>query len=285
MVSNPVKISKTFIKKYIKKRIQASHKGNYGRILMLCGSKGYTGAAALSAMGALRSGAGLVYLGVPESIYEIEAGKLLEPVVFALPDDHGQLSDNAIDVVAPMLSKIDAVLIGCGLGQGEGAMAVLEYLITHFDGPLVIDADGINLLSSRIHILRGRKAPTVLTPHDGEFSRIGGNTQMNDSVGAAVELAHKLECVILRKGHTSIITDGVKTYLNSTGNAGMATGGSGDVLAGVVVSLIGQGIPVLEATACAAWLLGTSGDICAKQIGQYGMLPQDMLQVLPRLLP
>lgn len=285
MNSHPVNLNKNFIKKHIKKRNQTCHKGDFGRILLLCGSKGYTGAAALASMGALRSGAGLVYLGVPESIYAIEAGKLLEPVVYALPDDHGMLSETAIDVISPMLSKMDAVLIGCGLGQGQGTMAVVDYLIKNYEKPLVIDADGINLLSSRIHILRGRNAPTVLTPHDGEFARIGGNAQSQDRIEATVELAHALGCVILRKGHTSIVTDGEKIYLNRTGNAGMATGGSGDVLAGIVVSLIGQGIPALEATACAAWLHGSSGDICADRIGQYGMLPQDMLQILPRLLP
>lgn len=278
-------LNNRLVNKHIKKRDQNCHKGDFGRILLLCGSKGYTGAAALAATGALRSGAGLVYLGVPESIYAIEAVKLLEPIVFALPDENGMLSENAIDMIAPMLSKMDAVLIGCGLGQGQGTMAVMEYLIKNYQGPLVIDADGINLLSSRIHILRGRKAPTILTPHDGEFARIGGDVQSQDHIGVTVDMARKLGCTILRKGHTSIITDGKKIYVNKTGNAGMATGGSGDVLAGIIVSLIGQGIAPLEATACAAWLFGTSGDICAKRIGQYGMLPQDILQILPRLLP
>ena len=285
MNSHMVILNKAFIKKYIKKREQSCHKGDFGRILLLCGSKGYTGAAALASMGALRSGAGLVYLGVPESVYPIEAGKLLEPIVFALPDEHGMLSEKAIDIIIPMISRMDAILIGCGLGQGQGTMAVMEYLIKNYQGPLVIDADGINLLSSRIHILRGRKAPTILTPHDGEFARIGGDIHSQDRIGATVELAQKLGCIILRKGHISVISDGDKSYVNKTGNAGMATGGSGDVLAGMVASLIGQGIAPLEAAACASWLLGRAGDICAKRIGQYGMLPQDMLQILPRLLP
>ena len=259
-----------------------AHKGNFGRILLLCGSRGYTGAAALAAMGALRSGAGLVYLGVPESIYQIEAVKLTEPIVFPLPDEDGMLSVQAAEKIGALLPQMDAVLIGPGLGQSMGTLAALKTVLREFDGPVVVDADGINLLARHKHLLRGRTAPTVLTPHDGEFMRLA---QLGDDrKAAAEELATELGCIVVLKGHRTLITDGVCCYENRTGNPGMAVGGSGDVLAGILVSLLGQGIGALEATAVAVWLHGAAGDRCAEKMGQYGMLPTDLLEELPRLM-
>lgn len=259
------------------------HKGDYGKILLLCGSRGYTGAAALSAMGALRTGAGLVFLGVPESIYAIEACKLNEPVVFPLPDADGMLSEQAILDILNRLPRMDAVLIGCGLGQSRGTMAVLKAVLEKAECPVVVDADGINLLARNIDLLRERTAPTILTPHDGEFARLGG-ILTEDRMASARDFAKQIGCILLLKGHRTCISDGEVCYENSTGNPGMAVGGSGDVLAGMIVSLLGQGIAPLEAAACGAWLHGAAGDLCASKLGQYGMLPSDMLDVLPRLL-
>ena len=260
-----------------------AHKGDFGRCLLLCGSRGYTGAAALAAMGALRSGAGLVYLGVPECIYEIEAVKLWEPVVFPLPCDGDTFSETAAGAVISRLVNMDAVLIGPGLGKSDGTAAVLSAVVRHYDGPLVLDADGINLLSGHKDLLRGRKGATILTPHDGEFRRLYGPFGP-DRAGAAAEVARDLGCVVLLKGHETLITDGQVCYCNRTGNPGMAVGGSGDVLSGIIVSLVGQGIPPLEAAAMGAWLHGASGDLCAEDLGQYGMLPTDILNTLPRLM-
>ena len=260
-----------------------SHKGDYGRILLLCGSMGYTGAAALAAMGALRAGAGLVYLGVPQSIYAIEAVKLTEAVVFPLPDRDGMLDASALDKLLPMLENMDAVLMGPGLGVSPGTEAVVTTVLRQYDGPVVLDADGINLMTAHKDILRGRTAPTILTPHAGEFVRFGG-VLSGDRTESAVKLAEDLGCIVLLKGHRTVITDGHRIYVNPTGNPGMAVGGSGDVLAGMIVSLLGQGIEPLAATACAAWLHGAAGDRCAQTLGQYGMLPSDMLQELPRLM-
>lgn len=260
-----------------------AHKGDFGKVLLLCGSRGYTGAAALAAMGALRSGAGLVFLGVPECIYAIEAVKLTEPVVFPLPDEDGKLSAAAVSEIEQMLPKMDAVLIGPGLGQSKGTLAVLKMVLRSFDGPVVLDADGINLLAGHKYLLRGRTAPTVLTPHDGEFIRLAGSLD-SDRDHAAVTLAQELGCIMVLKGHETVITDGTVCYRNGTGNPGMAVGGSGDVLAGILISLLGQGISPLEAAAAAVWLHGAAGDLCAEQTGQYGMLPTDMLEVLPRLM-
>lgn len=260
-----------------------AHKGNFGKILLLCGSRGYTGAAALAAMGALRTGAGLVYLAVPDSIYEIEAIKLNEAIVQPLADEGGMYAEKASDNVLTMLAGKDAVLVGPGIGRSNGTESLVKTVLKIFHGPVVLDADGINVLCKHKDILRERTCPTILTPHDGEFSRIAGEIT-GDRIEAAKKLATDLGCIVLLKGHRTVITDGDCTYCNYTGNPGMATGGSGDVLAGIIVSLLGQGLQPLEAAACGAWIHGAAGDICAKEIGQYGMLPSDMIGVLPRLL-
>lgn len=259
------------------------HKGSFGKILLLCGSRGYTGAAYLSAMGALRTGAGLVFLGVPECIYEIEAIKLNEPVVFPLPDENGRLSIYAVSEIEKRLPETDAILIGCGLGQSGGTMAVVKAVLEKAKCPIVVDADGINILKEHKDILRGRAYPTILTPHDGEFLRFGG-TIGDDRMSSAAYFSREWNSIVLLKGYRTCITDGTSGYINHTGNPGMAVGGSGDVLAGIIVSLLGQGLPPLEAAACAAWLHGAAGDLCAEEIGQYGMLPTDMLTRIPRLM-
>lgn len=259
------------------------HKGSFGKILLLCGSRGFTGAAYLASMGALRSGAGLTFLGVPESIYDIEAVKLNEPVVFPLPDTDGRLSILAIPEIEKRLPQMDAVLVGCGLGQSPGTLEVVKTVLEKAYCPVVLDADGINVLAKHKDVLRGRQHPTILTPHDGEFLRFGG-TIGKDRMASAAYCAREWNSIVLLKGHETCITDGGIGYRNRTGNPGMAVGGSGDVLAGILVSLLGQGIAPLEAAACAAFLHGAAGDLCAKELGQYGMLPTDMLKVLPRLL-
>ena len=259
------------------------HKGNFGKLLLLCGSRGYTGAAFFAAMGALRSGAGLVFLGVPESIYGIEAVKLNEPVIFPLPDAGGRLSADAVPEILTRFPQMDAVLVGPGLGQSEGTLAVVRAVLEKAECPVVVDADGIKVLSAHRDLLRGRKSPTILTPHDGEFARLGGVIG-EDRMAVAAALAEELGCTVLLKGHETCITDGTDGYLNPTGNPGMAVGGSGDVLAGVITALLGAGLPPLEAAACGAWLHGAAGDRCAAELGQYGMLPTDMLSALPRLM-
>lgn len=260
-----------------------AHKGDFGRILLLCGSRGYTGAAYLAAMGALRSGAGLVYLGVTESIYAIEALKLNEPIVFPLPDEGGMLAVSAVEQIRELLPKMDAVLVGPGLGQSKGTLAALKTVLREFGGPVVLDADGINLLARHKYLLRGRTAPTVLTPHEGEFARLAGQITP-DRQTAAEMLAREMGCIVVLKGHGTIITDGVVCYQNTTGNPGMAVGGSGDVLAGMITSLLGQHIVPLEAAAVGTWLHGAAGDRCAEKLGQYAMLPTDLLEELPRLM-
>ena len=263
-------------------RKRDTHKGDYGKILLLCGSRGFTGAAALAARGALRTGAGLVYLAVPESIYAIEAVKLTEPVVLPLQEDEGTLCADAIPKIAELLPRMDAVLFGSGSGVSRGTEEVLLFLLKHCECPLILDADGITLAAKHKDILRDRRAATILTPHDGEFARLSPPDMPRAEQTAA--MARELGCIILRKGYRTLITDGMDCWENRTGNPGMATGGSGDVLSGVILSLLGQGLSPLTAAAAGAWLHGAAGDLAAEKWGEYGMLPGDLVDELPRLL-
>ena len=283
MTCNIKKLDHKQVLSILPDREKNAHKGDFGKILLLCGSKGYTGAAYLAAMGTLRSGAGLVFLGVPESIYSIEAVKLNEAIVFPLSDEEGKLSITAIPEILERLPKVDAVLIGPGLGQSEGTFAVVKAVLEHAACPVILDADGINVIAAHKDIVRGRTNPTILTPHAGEFSRLGGSIDVGRQL-AAEAMARELDSILLLKGHQTVITDGSTTYINMTGNPGMAVGGSGDVLAGIIAAFVGQGIAPLQATACGAWIHGAAGDICAAELGQYGLLPTDMVHVLPRLL-
>ena len=275
-------MNETIIRTLLPVRKRDTHKGDYGKILLLCGSRGFTGAAALAAMGALRTGAGLVYLAVPESIYAIEAVKLTEPVVMPLPDEDGMLCAGSIPKIAALLPKMDAVLFGSGSGLGEGTEAVLKFLLENCKCPLVLDADGITLAAKHKNILRDRLYPTILTPHDGEFARL--SPPEVPRLEQTMALARELGAVILRKGPRTLITDGETCWENQTGNPGMATGGSGDVLSGIILSLLGQGLAPLEAAAAGAWLHGAAGDRAAEKFGEYGMLPGDLVEELPQLL-
>lgn len=259
------------------------HKGNFGKLLALCGSVGYTGAAALACRAAVRSGAGLVFLGVPQSIYAIEAIKLDEPIVFPLPEKEGRVCSLALPEILRRLPSCDACLMGPGLGLGEEVTEVVLSVLKNASCPVVLDADGITAASLHKDVLRERTGTTILTPHDGEFRRMGIPLGA-DRAGAAMALANDLGVIVLLKGHRTLITDGKRVYENTTGNPGMAAGGSGDVLAGLLTSLLGQGLPPLKAAACAAWIHGAAGDLAAQELGQYGMTPSDMVSILPRLL-
>lgn len=264
------------------RRKENSHKGDYGRILLLCGAEGYTGAPILAARAAARTGAGLIFVGVPRTVYHIVAGNLIEPMVFPLPDRDGMLSEEAIPEILNRLSKMDGCLIGCGLGQSHGTREVVKAVLRHATCPVVLDADGINVLAEHIDIVRDAACPVIMTPHEGEFARMGGD--FTSRLNGAKKMSHDLKATILLKGHETLIC-GRGCYRNKTGNSGMATGGSGDALSGIIVSLLGQGIPPTKAAAIGAWLHGSAGDLCAECLGKMGMLPTDLIEMLPRLLP
>lgn len=267
-------------------RRRDTHKGDYGKVLLLCGSEGLTGAARLAGKAALRTGSGLVYLGVPEKIYPIVAAGAGSEIVFPLPcDAQGRLCMAALPQIGARLAQMDAVLLGPGLGRSEELTALVQAVLAACRVPLVLDADGINALAGHIDILRGCQCPVVATPHDGEFRRMGGDPDAEDRVRAAMAMADRTNAVVLLKGPRTLVTDGINTYVNRTGNPGMATGGSGDVLAGMIVSLLGQHVMPLEAAAAAAYLHGAAGDLAARTFGEYALTPEDLLRSLPRLLP
>lgn len=277
---------KRLIRELLPVRRRESHKGDYGRVLLLCGSEGMTGAARLAAQGALRTGSGLVYLGVPEKIYPIIAAGAGSELVFPLAcDAAGRLSMAALPQITKRLEDMDAVLLGPGLGRSEELSRLTAAVLSACRVPLVLDADGINAIAPHIDVLRGCACPVLLTPHDGEFLRLGGDPRAADRTAEALRLAERTHSVLLLKGSRTIITDGLNVYVNQTGNPGLATGGSGDVLAGMLVSLLGQHIMPLEAAAAAAWLHGAAADAAVRELGEYGLLPEDLMLHIPRLLP
>jgi NAD(P)H-hydrate epimerase len=262
-----------------------SHKGDFGKLLLLCGSTGFTGAATLAAKGALRTGAGLVYLGVPESVYPIVAGKLEEPVVFPLPANaQGQFAEGALPQLQDRIQDMDACLVGPGMGNSQSTQALVFRLLETATCPLVLDADGINVLSGHIDRLDKAQCPVVLTPHEGEFRRLGGDTSLGRLAGTRA-LAEKTGAVVVRKGYRTVVAGPQgEIYVNSTGNPGMATGGSGDVLSGILTCLLGQGMAPVQAAAAAVWLHGAAGDLCQKRLGTRSMLPSDMIGALSDIL-
>lgn len=266
------------------RRERDSHKGDYGKLLIVAGSEGYTGAPVFAAQGALRSGAGLVYLGVPRDVYPMVATRCSSAMPFPLPDDTEQLVERA--------RSCDVVLAGPGMGRSPQAQQLVFRLMEEVEGSLVLDADGLNALEGQTQRLRTRTGLTVLTPHDGEFARLAGcSLPLNDRVEQAAELAQDTGCVVVLKGHETLTVDPQgRVWRNTTGNPGMAKGGSGDILAGMIASLLGQkqltgcvSCPG-ELVAWAVYLHGAAGDAAAAQYGEYGMLPDDTLAAVAGVL-
>lgn len=259
-----------------------SHKGNMGKLLLLCGSTGFTGAAALAARGALRAGAGLVYLGVPDAVYPILAAKLDEPVVFPLPGNgNGRFGQHAAQELPERLKDMSVCLIGPGIGRCRDTETLVDTLLSEAKCPIVLDADGLNILSGHIERLKRASVPLVLTPHEGEFLRLGGDLSRGRLEGAKA-FAEKTGAVVVLKGYRTVTAapDG-RVFINSTGNPGMAVGGSGDVLAGILTCLLGQKMEPAEAAASAVWIHGAAGDAARKQFGVRSMLPNDLISALP----
>lgn len=269
------------------RRARDAHKGDFGRVYLLGGSADYTGAPALAARAAVRTGSGLVTVGVPQPAWAVVAAKLEEAMAHPLPaGKEGQLSLEAAQGALERISACDVCLIGPGLGRGNGVRAVVRQLLREVHAPVVLDADGINALEGHIDVLDARQGLfTVLTPHDGEFARLGGDLSGGDRLGTARRFARDHGCCLVLKGHRTITAfpDGT-AFVNTTGNPGMAKGGSGDVLAGMLVSLLGQGLPARQAVPVAVWLHGEAGDRCAREKGEYGMTPSDMVEALPDVL-
>lgn len=261
-----------------------AHKGDFGTALMICGSYGMCGAAILAARGTLRSGVGILRAVICDSIYSPFTAAVPEAVCVPVKTGETGTADSSDGKIYQHISSSDAVLIGCGMGNNEDTLKILENVIKNADCPIVIDADGINALSQRINIIGEAKKEIILTPHPGEMARLCGVTSSEiekDRVYYASKTAKEMNVILALKGANTIVAlpDG-RIFFNTTGNPGMATGGSGDVLAGITVSLLAQGIPCDEAVKSAVYIHGGAGDLAAKQFGEMGMLPSDIINNL-----
>jgi hydroxyethylthiazole kinase-like uncharacterized protein yjeF len=264
-------------------RSPLSHKGDYGKLLVVGGSVGYTGAPVLCARAAARSGAGLVSLGVPQTIYEIAASHLLEPMPFPLQDGAGGLlSSKAAVQIRDKLQSCDACVIGCGLGRSDELSKLVRGLLCESGRRFVIDADGLYALGDDPAVIKAADIPPILTPHEGEFVRLGGALS-GDRVSDARKFADERNCILVLKGHHTICAfPGEEVYIIPFGNAGMAKGGSGDLLAGIIGGLVVQ-LPVKQAVVTACAIHALAGDSCAKELGEYSMLPSDILDEIPEI--
>ena len=274
-------IGRELVRRLLPRRDPEGHKGTFGKVLCLCGSVGYTGAPVFASRGAVRSGAGLVFLGVPESIWPVAAVKSDEAMPFPLPEAEGRLSLLAEETIRRRAAGCDAVLLGCGLGRGRQTDALVRRLMD-LPQPLVLDADGINALAGHMDEWERRRGRvTVLTPHEGEFLRVGGNLSQGRTA-AAEDFARRSEAVVVLKGPGTVVAgpDG-RCRVNTTGNCGMAKGGSGDVLTGIVAALLAQGATAVRAAAVGVWLHGRAGDLAAARLTPYGMTPEDVVSSLP----
>lgn len=266
------------------RRPRVSHKSDYGRLLVLGGSVGYTGAPILCTKAAQRGGAGLIHLGVPERIYDLTAPRLTEPMPFPLPDDgDGKISLSALPAILEKLSICNVCVIGCGMGRSAELSELTRALIRASAKPLVIDADGLFALGDDPELIRYAQTVPILTPHEGEFARLGG-VLTGDRAADARAFAQERQCVLVLKGHHSICAfpDG-EVYIIPYGNPGMAKGGSGDALAGLIGSMLCQ-LPVKQAVLSACYVHAKAGDICAKRLGEYAMLPTDVIDEIPQVV-
>ncbi len=263
------------------RRKPLTHKGDYGKILILAGSVGYTGAAALCARAAVRAGAGLVYLAVPADIYEIAAAKNDEAMVFPLPGNQdGRFGRGAAKAAARRLDECDVCVIGPGLGRDADTAALTAAALRAAPGPVVADADALWAIGRDLSLLRQAEGPVVLTPHEGEFARLLGRP-VGDRLADAMAFAKDHGCALVLKGHRTICAfpDG-KGYVIDAGGPGMASGGTGDVLAGVLGGLLGQ-LPPRRAVVTGCWLHARAGDLAAERYGEYALKAGDILEFLP----
>lgn len=269
-------------------RRKSSHKGTFGRLLNISGSLCYNGAAALSTEAALRSGVGLCTLAAPISCMKMIAASVNTATFLPLPEtEDGFIGENAVRKIAEMLPKMNAAAIGCGLGNSENTRAAVEYVIRNADCPIIIDADGINSLAANINVLKERKGQTVLTPHPLEFSRISGIPVaeiQRDRIGKARAFAMEYGVTLALKGANTVIAsaDG-ECYVNSCGNAGLAKGGSGDVLTGIIAAMLAQGVEPFRAAASGVYCHARASDILADRLPMPCMLPTDVISVLPEV--
>ena len=276
-------IDRAYAKSILPPRKADGHKGNFGKLLVLGGCVGYTGAPYLAASAAEHSGCGLTYLGVPESIWAVEAAKCAGTMPFPLPEADGKLCIASLDAMQDKLNTCDVVALGPGLGRGRETERLVHALLRQVRGPLVLDADGLNALAGcaeRLCERRGRV--TILTPHDGEFARLSGRTleelSSKDRAAYACGFAQAHGCIVVLKGHrTRIALPDGRMLVNTSGCSALSKGGSGDVLTGLIASLLCQGVGAAEAAALGVWLHGRAGELLAQEMTAYCASPRELV--------
>ena len=281
------RLNNASVSSFFSKRNKNVHKGNFGKTCILGGSENYTGSVILStnALCALKMGVGYVNLVVPKSLFNAYVGKVPEALLGHFDDSEQTLVDiNEID----KLLKYGCIAIGMGMGVNERVYQTIKYLLSNYEGKLLIDADGLNSLSKfGVNILKNKKCEVVLTPHIAEFSRLTGKSVqeiLDDPITYAIEFANKYDVIVLLKNAVSVITDGVEVYLNTTGTPSMAKAGSGDVLSGITAGLLARSTESLLAVACASYIFGKAGEDATSKQNEYTVIASDIVNSLPTVI-
>ncbi|MFL6235141.1 MAG: NAD(P)H-hydrate dehydratase [Thermoanaerobaculia bacterium] len=265
-----------------------SHKGDYGHALIVAGSPGKAGACILAARAAVRAGAGLVTAAVPEPILQTVDLGSIESMTLALPTGaSGHLAERAAEAVLEAAEGKAALALGPGLGQEPSTVAAIRQIALECPLPLVLDADGINAFAGKAGDLAGRRAETILTPHPGELGRLLGISTaqiQEDRIAAARGAAEETGAIVILKGHMTLVASGTAVFVNPTGNPGMATGGTGDVLTGLIAGLLAQGLDALDAAVLGVYLHGLAGDLAASRLGEMALAANDLIEILPAAL-
>ncbi|MFO8008086.1 MAG: NAD(P)H-hydrate dehydratase [Candidatus Brocadiia bacterium] len=266
-------------------RPRDAHKGQFGHVLVVGGSPGLTGAACMAARAAQRAGAGLVTLALPGSLNLVAEIKLTSAMSIPLPEPDGPvLGETAVEAVLESLDRFTVLALGPGLGRAEPTGRAVRTLVAEVRLPMVVDADGLNALAGAMGCLDDAAGPRLLTPHPGEMARLLGGTVQQvqaDRRGVAVEFARERGVTVALKGAGTVVTDGERVYVNPTGNPGLATGGTGDVLTGLAAGLLGQGLEPFAALQLAVFVHGLAGDLAAAERGELSLVAEDVLDSVP----
>ena len=284
----PQTITKAYVKSKFSKRAVNSNKGSFGKQLNICGSYSMPGASVICAKAALKTGVGLLKCAFPKSIYGVMTSHLIQPLFAPMSENEDKtFSMGGLTRMLEELKWANSVALGCGLGNNDDTQVICNQIIRESEAPVVLDADGINSILLNIDVLREANAPLVLTPHPGEMARLINEDVayvQSNRIDVARAFANEYGCVLVLKGANTVVTDGQSVFVNTTGNAGMAMGGTGDMLTGMIASFIAQGIDPLDAAVCAVYIHGLCGDITAKEISQRGMTIEDMIELLGSLM-
>ena len=282
-------ITQSYVKKLIRRRLPSTHKGDFGHVLIIAGGAGMAGACCFAAKAALRTGSGLVYVCTPEKNFQVVQIHVPEAICVTWNQVKEKL-ESRIPVPGANFSSYDVIAFGPGMGTGEESRMMLEAVLDNYDGPLVLDADGLNLIAGddqlreKFFSYQGSK---VITPHQGEAVRLlaGARLGTGEREDVATALSVGYNTITVLKGHGTLVArraaGDMEMMQNTTGNPGMATAGSGDVLTGMIASLSGQGLPLYEAACSGVFLHGRAGDMAAEEKGEYGMIASDIINLIP----